>query len=140
MKKEHRDLLRIRAIALAKEPEQAAIHSDVVDVVLFRLGNETYCIESAFVREVVQLNSFTTLPGVPAHIFALVNVGGQIIPVIDLAIILNLPGKGLGELNKVIILQNDQMEFGILADSVHGNEVLALDAIKGFVSPAAGGG
>jgi len=57
-------------------------------------------------------------------------VRGQIIPVIDLKKFFNLPEQGLTELNKVIILHNDQMEFGILADLVHGTQRIESDEIR----------
>jgi len=66
---------------------------------------------------------------VPAYIFGVINVRGQIIPVIDLKKLFNLPEQGLTELNKVIILHNDQMEFGILADLVHGTFGIEADEI-----------
>lgn len=129
MKKEIRSCLRIRAIAMAAESEQKREISAKTEIIKFILANESYGIESAFVREVYPLKDLTPLPGVPPYIFGIINVRGQILPVVDLKKILNLPEKGLGELNKVIILRNDQMEFGILADVVEGTQTLALEEI-----------
>jgi len=129
MKKEIRSCLRIRAIAMAAESEQKREISAKTEIIKFILANESYGIESAFVREVYPLKDLTPLPGVPPYIFGIINVHGQILPVVDLKKFLNLPEKGLGELNKVIILRNDQMEFGILADVVEGTQTLALEEI-----------
>lgn len=129
MKKEIRSCLRIRAIAMAAESEQKREISAKTEIIKFILANESYGIESAFVREVYPLKDLTPLPGVPPYIFGIINVRGQILPVVDLKKFLNLPEKGLGELNKVIILRNDQMEFGILADVVEGTQTLALEEI-----------
>lgn len=129
MKKEIRAILKNRAIALAQEPEQKRVASEILDVITFTLTTETYGIESAFVREVYPLKDFTPLPGVPLFIFGIINVRGQILPVIDLKKFFNLPEKGLGELNRVIILWNDQMEFGILADVVHGTQTIEINDI-----------
>ena len=57
------------------------------------------------------------------------NVRGQIVSVIDLKKFFNLPEKGLGELNKVIIMCNERMEFGILADGVEGTVSVAREEI-----------
>jgi len=122
MKKEIRIKLKNRAIAMAQEPEQKRAASAAIGVILFTLAAETYGIESAFVREVYPLRDFTALPGVPPYIFGIINVRGQILPVVDLKKFFNLPEKGLGDLNRVIILYNDQMEFGILADVVNGTK------------------
>lgn len=124
MKKEIRSLLKMRAVAMAKEPEQKRETSSVTEIIEFTLANESYGIESAFVREVYPLKDFTPLPGVPSFILGIVNVRGQILPVVDLKKFFNLPEKGLGELDKVIILHDERMEFGILADAVNGTKTV----------------
>jgi len=124
MNKEIRSRLKKRAIDLAKEPEQERETSTTTDIIEFTLAGESYCIESAFVREVYPLKDFTTLPGVPLYILGIVNVRGQILPVVDLKKFLSLPEKGLGELDKVIILSEEQMEFGILADTINGTKAI----------------
>src|ERR1035437_3860669 len=130
MKKEIRDLLRMRAIAMAEEPEQNNDASMTVQLITFILAGEKYGIESGYVLEVFPLKDFTPLPGVPTYILGVVNVRGQILPVVDLKKFFNLPEKGIGELNKVIILQNDQMEFGILTDIVEGTQTIDIREIK----------
>ena len=129
MKKEIRTILKNRAIAMAQEPEQKRAASTTIEVITFILAAETYGIESAFVREVYLLRDYTPLPGVPPYIFGIINVRGQILPVVDLKKFFNLPEKGLGELNKVIILYDNQMEFGILADVVNGAQAIAVEDI-----------
>jgi purine-binding chemotaxis protein CheW len=138
MKKEIRTILKNRAIALAQEPDQKRAASATIGVITFTLAAETYGIESAFVREVYLLRDFTPLPGIPPYIFGIINVRGQILPVVDLKKIFNLPEKGLGELNKVIILRNSQMEFGILADVVQGTQEIELEDIR-VVPPTVSG-
>jgi purine-binding chemotaxis protein CheW len=123
-------ILKARARALAKEPEQAVAARSFMEIIEFRLASETYGIESSFVREVYQLKDFTPLPGVPSFVLGIVNVHGQILSVVDLKKFFNLPDKGLGEFNKVIILHNVCMEFGILADAVLGTQSVPLDAIQ----------
>ena len=130
MKKEIRTILKNRAIAMAQVPVQKKEASVIIEVIAFTLVSEIYGIESVFVKEVYTLTDFTPLPGVPSYIFGIINVRGQILPVIDLKKFFNLPEKGLGELNKVIILSNGQMEFGILADMVLGTQSIELEDIQ----------
>ena len=103
--------------------------SAVIEIITFTLATETYGVESAFVREVYPLKEFTPLPGLPPFIFGIICVRGQILPVVDLKKFFNLPEKGLGEMNKVIILGNGQMEFGIMA------RVPVKVGIQGFQYP-----
>jgi purine-binding chemotaxis protein CheW len=127
---EQRSILKARARALAREPVRADAAQEFLDIIEFRLASETYGIESAFVREVHPLKDFTPLPGTPPFVLGIVNVRGQILSVVDLKKFFNLPDKGLGELNKVIIIRDDRMEFGILADVILGTVSIPLDAIQ----------
>ncbi len=129
MKKELQSLLKMRAVAMAKEAGQKKKILTIMEVIEFTLATESYGIESAFVRKVYPLKDYTPLPGVPSFILGIVNVRGQILPVVDLKKLFNLPDKGLGELSKVIILNNEKMEFGILADEVNRTKVIYLEEL-----------
>jgi purine-binding chemotaxis protein CheW len=129
LKKEDRTILKNRALEMAEETGGQKVTSATIEIIEFVLATESYGIESAFVKEVYPLKDFTPLPGVPSFIMGIVNVRGQILPVVDLRKFFSLSEKGLGEMNKVIILRNDQMEFGIVADVVEGTRTLAIDDI-----------
>ncbi|MCX6120563.1 MAG: chemotaxis protein CheW [Ignavibacteriales bacterium] len=126
---EKRALLKKRAHVLALRGNDETVRQECVEIILFRLAYETYGIETAFVREVYPLKDMTTLPGTPSFVLGIINVRGQIVSVIDLKKFFNLQEKGLGELNKVIIIYNERMEFGILADVVEGTQSVALKEI-----------
>jgi purine-binding chemotaxis protein CheW len=127
---EPRSILKARARALAQEPAPVGAARELLDVIEFRLASETYAIESAFVREVYLLKDFTPLPGVPPFILGIANVRGQILSIIDLRKLFNLTDQGLGQLNQVIIIRNDRMEFGILADAIIGAHSILRAAIQ----------
>jgi purine-binding chemotaxis protein CheW len=114
---------------MAVENDQQKLTSATIEIIEFALATESYGVESAFVKEVYPLKDFTPLPGMPSYIMGIVNVRGQILPVVDLRKFFSLSEKGLGEMNKVVILRNDQMEFGIVADVVEGTRTLAIDDI-----------
>lgn len=114
-------ILKARAKALARELQ----HRDhqvyeQLEVIEFALAYERYALEVAYVREVHSLKEITALPGTPAFVAGIVNVRGQIVSVIDLKRLFELPDKGLTDLNKVILLKHGQMEFGLLVDAVIG--------------------
>ena len=123
-------ILKTRARFLAQEPKKAPMAGAFLEIIEFRLASETYGIETMFVREIHPLKDFTPLPGVPPFVLGIANVRGQILSVVDLKKFFNLRDKGLGELNKVIVLRNSRMEFGILADAIIGTRSVPLDAIQ----------
>lgn len=126
---EKQSILKKRAAALAGEEFSDTIVQEGVEVIVFRLAHERYGIETPFVREVYPLKEITVIPGTPAFVMGIMNVRGQIVSVINLKRFFSLPERGLGELNKVIILSDGRMEFGILADVVDGTVLVAHEDI-----------
>ncbi len=127
---ESRAILKGRARALAREPQQASAADDFIEIIEFCLATETYGLELRYVREVYPLKDLTPLPGVPPFVLGIVNVRGQILSIINLKKFFDLPEKGLGQLNKLIILRSEKMEFGILADDILGVRSIALETIQ----------
>jgi purine-binding chemotaxis protein CheW len=123
-------ILRERALALAREPQQVEAAQEFLEIVKFRLASETYGLESTFVREAYPLKAITPLPGVPPFVLGIVNLRGQILSVVNLKKFFDLPENGLGQLNKLIILHDEQIEFGILADDILGASAIAVEAIQ----------
>jgi len=123
---EERKVLRERAIALAREPEEKETAAECLEVVEFLLAYERYGLESACIREVYPLKELTSLPGTPPFVLGIMNVRGKILSVIDLRKFFDLPQKGLTDLNKVIIVHDEAMEFGILADAILGVRLIPL--------------
>jgi len=128
---EKQKILRTRARSLAArgKAEAAAPHL-VLQVVEFVLGAEHYGIESSHIREIHPLSEFTPLPCTPAFVLGLVNVRGQILSIIDIKKLFDLPDQGLTDLNKVIIVHANHMELGILADVILGVRSIALNELQ----------
>jgi purine-binding chemotaxis protein CheW len=126
---EQKKVLKQRALALAKEQKKDDV-GEGIEIVEFLLARERYGIEASYVREVHPLNALTPVPCTPPFVLGIINVRGQIISVIDIKKFFELPDKGLGDLNKVIILRSDAMEFGILADEIVGSGKLLLDELQ----------
>ena len=125
---EKKKILRDRAKALSqaetKEPEE---HIEVLE---FLLAYERYGIEPARIREVCVLKDLTPIPGTPHFVSGIINVRGKVLSVIDLKKFFGLPEKGLGDLNKVIILSSADMEFGVLADAILGIRKIRLSDLQ----------
>lgn len=118
---EERDsILKSRAKILARETKEKAEKGEYIEVLEFLLSHETYAVELKYIREVYPLNELTPVPMTPPFVLGIINVRGEILSVIDIKKFFDLPEKGLTNLNKVIIIYSDEMEFGILADSILG--------------------
>ncbi len=60
----------------------------------------------------------------------MINLRGKILSVVDLKKFFHLPEHGLGDLNRVIVLHHQTMEFGILADELLGLWTLHREAVR----------
>jgi purine-binding chemotaxis protein CheW len=76
------------------------------------------------------MRELTPVPGTPPFVLGIINVRGQILSVIDIKKFFELPEKGLTEVDAVIIIYNDKMEFGILADKVIGTLSIMMRDIQ----------
>jgi purine-binding chemotaxis protein CheW len=128
-------VLAERARVLARVPAGAASAADLLEVVLFTLGNERYALETRFVREVIRLTDLTPLPGAPDFLAGVTNLRGQILAVIDLRKFFGVAPRGLTDLTRVVVLGGDRAEFGVLADAVA--EVATLRPDQVLEAPAA---
>jgi purine-binding chemotaxis protein CheW len=113
-------ILKARALALAQEASPQNVGSEDTQVVEFTLGNESYAIESHFIVQIACVENIMPLPCTPAFVLGMVNVRGQIFPVIDLKVFFKQPGKELTNANKVIVLQSGKVVFSILAEEILG--------------------
>ena len=88
-----------------------------------KLGGETYGIDITKVREIMKRQPITPVPRQPAYVEGLMNVRGDIIPVVNLRRRFDLKGEPSGDLHTVIV-DSAQGKVGILVDSV--SEVMRL--------------
>jgi purine-binding chemotaxis protein CheW len=115
-----RHVLHARALALARPPERPASSEAMLELLEFRLAQERYALESRWVREVLTFKDLTPLPCCPAFVLGIVNVRGRILPVLDIKRFFDLPEKGLTDLHRIIMVGGDDLELGLLADTIVG--------------------
>jgi len=123
-------ILKARAKILAQEAEEKKKTDQQIELVEFSLASERYGIESSNVREVYPLKELTPVPCTPPFVLGAINVRGQILSIIDIKKLFDLPEKGLTDLNKVIIVRTEIMELGLLADAVLGVRLVSLQDLQ----------
>lgn len=127
---EKKKILKARAKELAEETEEQEEAGESIEVVEFIVAYEKYGIESSCVTEVYPLKDITPLPGTPPFVTGIVNVRGRIISVVDIKKFFDLPDKGLGDFNKLVIISSEAMEFGVLADEILGVSKIAVSQLQ----------
>lgn len=100
-------------------------------LVIFRLGREVYGIDINAVAEISQMQDITHVPRTPAFVEGIINVRGQVLPVIDLRKRFGLPQTELGRDSRIIQVEVGTIKLGLIVDAV--TEVLTITA--GMVEP-----
>jgi purine-binding chemotaxis protein CheW len=121
---------RARALAAPRDTPQ---DGETIEVVEFLLSRERYAFESRWVRSVHPLRRLTVLPCTPPHVLGIVNLRGQVVAVIDIRRFFGLPRRGLADLDKVVVLGEGAMEFGVLADVVPGVRTVRRAALQAAI-------
>ena len=67
------------------------ITTQTAQYITFKLGDESFAINVAHVREVLELSLITKVPTAPAYMRGVVNVRGKATPVVDLRLKFGLP-------------------------------------------------
>ncbi len=89
--------------------------------VAFRLGAETFLLARDETREVMSVPSFMTrVPGARPWIRGLVNVRGQLLPVIDLRAFLGGSPTILAKSSRILVINSKEIPAGLLVDEVLG--------------------
>lgn len=125
-----RHILKARARALARPPESAKLTEAAIEVIEFGLAQERYAVPSAAVRQVYALKDLTPVPCTPAFVLGVINWRGHILPVIDIKKFFDLPQQGITDLHKVIVVHNEEIDLGILADAVVGARAIPLNDLQ----------
>ncbi|KJS87756.1 MAG: hypothetical protein JM58_03595 [Peptococcaceae bacterium BICA1-8] len=93
-------------------------------VVVFGLSNEKYGLEITVVQEIVRYQDITRVPEAPLFIKGVVNLRGQVIPVVDLKRRFYQVDSEVTEETRIVVVKVGDKTIGIIADEV--SEVLRI--------------
>ncbi|GAB6058842.1 chemotaxis protein CheW [Desulfonatronum parangueonense] len=97
----------------------------------FHIGHEDYGIEIRYVTEIVGLQKITEVPDMPEFVRGVINLRGQVIPVLDIRLRFKMPPRDYDERTCVIVVNINGSVFGLIVDTVQ--EVREIP--PGSVSP-----
>ena len=103
----------------------------------FRLGDEDYCLEIRHVTEIVGMQKVTEVPDMPHYVKGVVNLRGQVIPVIDMRLRFNMPGRDYDERTCIVVINLRGGQVGLVVDTV--NEVRSIEETNVSPPPKSGG-
>ncbi|MGB2628620.1 MAG: chemotaxis protein CheW [Candidatus Acidiferrum sp.] len=93
-------------------------------VVGFRIGNETYGVRIASVREIVRVPEITSVPNAPDAIEGVINLRGKIIPVMDLRKRFGAKDVVSDKRNRILVVELENKLLGLIVSAA--SEVLKI--------------
>ncbi|TNC62123.1 chemotaxis protein CheW [Rubellimicrobium roseum] len=111
---------------------------DVHELVAFRIGQQEFAVDIAFVHEIRGWVLETALPHAPHYIRGVINLRGSVLPILDLAERLRL-AKACPTARHVIMIVNvgSQM-LGLLVDEVSGIQTVKETSFRPLPKVGAG--
>ena len=118
------DVLFQREQPDSETEEVAAVQTE--KYLLFVSDGLLFGVPAEAVVEIITNHTITPLPLVPDYIFGIINLRGQIIPIVDIR---HLLGHGTCESDCMMILQSNGTQVGILVDQVQKMVDLDVSAL-----------
>lgn len=102
-------------------------HRDgLLQLVTFSIDGEEFGIEILIVKEIIRFMESTKVPNAPGFVEGVINLRGQIIPVIDLRKRFGLAGAARDQHTRIIVVEIQSLRAGFIVDAV--SEVLRIPA------------
>ena len=104
--------------------------SESTQVVSFKLGPEEYGVDIAQVQEINRMVAVTNVPRAPVFMEGVINLRGQLIPIIDLRTRFGMPRAEHTKNTRIVVTEIGTKRVGMVVDSVSEVLRLPLDAIE----------
>lgn len=102
---------------------------EALQYIVIRLGEEQFGIDIRFIDNIVKMQNITRVPKVPEYLKGVINLRGEVIPVMSLRMKMGLPEDEYVRTTRIIILKLEQQgNVGIIVDEV--KEVVTLESTQ----------
>lgn len=100
------------------EPENEDMNNSVERCLTFESGGLVLFLSTKYVIEIINAYAITPLPLVPSFIKGIINLRGQILPVVDIRLCMGKPEVEYTNKTCIVVLNVDSISLGIVVDSV----------------------
>lgn len=97
-------------------------------VIVFQLQNEEYALPVEYVGAIERIHPITRVPRAEKFVKGVINLRGVIIPIIDLRLRFGMKEMELTEKNRIIIVNKNGFEVGLIVDTA--SDVIDLEIEK----------
>lgn len=95
---------------------------NVQQYLTFLIAGEEYAVNLLKVKEIIEYDTVTKVPKTPEWVRGVINLRGNVVPVVDLAVKFSQPASVIGKLSCIVIAEveceSESTTMGIMADAV----------------------
>ena len=106
----------------------------------FVLAGEEYAVEILRVKEIIEYDNLTRVPGMPPAVRGVINLRGRVVPVVDVALAFGMPQSAITPRSCIVMVEiggdEGAVVMGIITDAV--SEVLDLSSDQIQAPPSFG--
>ncbi|HSW58092.1 MAG TPA: chemotaxis protein CheW [Dehalococcoidales bacterium] len=99
-------------------------------LVVFTLAEESYAVDINMVKEIIQMQPITRVPGTPPSVEGVINLRGSVIPIVDLRKRFQLKTIERNKDTRIVVVACKGSEVGVIVDSVAEVLRISLEAIE----------
>ncbi|MFD1171901.1 chemotaxis protein CheW [Oceanobacillus picturae] len=99
-------------------------------VIIFQLQNEEYAVSVQQVGAIERVLPITRVPQTADFVKGVINLRGVVTPVIDLRVRFNLEATEYNESTRIIIINLEDMEVGLIVDAANDVMDISEEAIE----------
>ena len=122
---------QVKAITTEQETETA------VQYIVVRIGNEQYGINIKYIDNIVRNQKITRVPKTQTYYKGVINLRGEIIPVMSIRLKLGLEDDEFTDKTRIIIVKIDQVREVVTLDDDNTEKITRTsrdDAASGYIS------
>ena len=99
---------------------------ETMQYIVVQIGNEKYGIDINFIDNIVRMQKITRVPKVQSYIKGIINLRGEIVPVMSIRMKMGLAEDVITDASRIIIIKLEEKgSIGVIVDEVR--EVITLN-------------
>ncbi|KAA0699488.1 chemotaxis protein CheW [Neorhizobium sp. P12A] len=88
------------------------------ELIAFRIGDQEFCVDIMSVREIRGWTPATAMPHAPSYMKGVINLRGEVLPIIDLSLRLGMQPAEPSPRHVIIVAQVKRQSVGLLVEAV----------------------
>ena len=125
---------------MQEKQDRQQLSGDAVKVVSFHLGSEEYGVDISQVQEIIRMVAITHVPRAPHFMEGVINLRGQLIPIVDLRTRFGMPRAEHTKSTRIVVTEIGTKRVGIVVDSVSEVCNIPIESIEDAPEMIAGVG